>query len=159
MYAYIRTDPRWPLPRPWSPEFKERVHYLPRFFPTHFWSHHHCRICLIHWAMWDSGKCYENSYGAICESKHSNIRMCEAMLSRCILSEYHIPPCHIPLVYMAYKIILIKCILWVYLSELIMLGWLHRKQTNTVTDRHGNMFNLSYFWRKTMRLQSHKILK
>ena len=57
------------------------------------------------------------------------------------------------------KLILKKCILWVYLSEIIMLPWLHRKQTNTATDRHGNMFNLSYFWRKTMRLQSHKTLK
>jgi len=63
VYAYIRTDPRWPLPRPWSPEFKERVHYLPRFFPTHFWSHHTCSMCLVSWAIWNSGKWYENSYG------------------------------------------------------------------------------------------------
>ena len=28
---------------------------------------------------------------------------------------------HIPLVYMAYKIILIKCILWVYISEIIIV--------------------------------------
>ena len=91
VYAYIRTDPRWPLPRPWSPVFNERVHYLPRFFHTSFWSHHTCSICLVSWGIWDRGKCYENSYGVICESKHSNIRMCEAMLSRCTLSADHTP--------------------------------------------------------------------
>ena len=91
VYAYIRTDPLWPLPRPWSPEFKERVHYLPRFFHTHFWSHHTCSICLIHWAMSDSGKWCFVYWCGICESKHSNIRMCEEMLSRCTLSADHTP--------------------------------------------------------------------